>query len=76
MVHAFVMLRADEGSAAELATTVREADAIVEAHVVAGDWDLIAELDAPGVYEVLSTVTAELRELPGVVDTRTYVSLG
>jgi len=76
MVRAFVMLRADDGSAAELVDAVRGVDGIVEAHVVAGDWDLIAELDAPDVYGVLSTVSAELRELRGVADTRTYVSLG
>lgn len=76
MVRAFVMVRANDGSAAELADTVREIDAIVEAHVVAGDWDLIAELDASDVYGVLSTVSAELRGLRHVADTRTYVSLG
>lgn len=76
MVRAFVMVRADDGSAAELADAVRDVDAIIEAHVVAGDWDLIAELDAPDVYGVLSTVSAELRELRNVADTRTYVSLG
>lgn len=75
MVHAYVLVTADVGAAADLVETVRDIDAVEEAHVVAGDWDLIAEIDAPEVYDVLSTVSEQIGRLDGVTNTKTYVSM-
>lgn len=75
MVHAYVLVKADVGAAADLVETVRGIDAVAEAHVVAGDWDLIAEVDAPEVYDVLSTVSEQIGRIDGVTDTKTYVSM-
>ena len=75
MVHAFVLVKADVGRAADLTDTIGEVDLVTEGHVVAGDWDLIVELNAPEVYEVLNTIAEELQAINGIVDTKTYVSL-
>lgn len=75
MVHAYVLVTADVGAAADLVETVRGIDAVEEAHVVAGDWDLIVEIDAPEVYDVLSTVSEQIGRLSGVTNTKTYVSM-
>lgn len=75
MVHAFVLVEATTGDAGKLPALFREVDEVTEAHVVAGDHDVIVEMDAETVYDVLSTVTEEIRPLEGIDQTRTYVAL-
>lgn len=75
MVHAFVFVQANVGEAANLSEVVLAVDGVSEAHVVAGDWDLIAEIEAPEVYDLLNTTAQEIQGLDGVENTRTYVSL-
>jgi DNA-binding Lrp family transcriptional regulator len=50
-------------------------DRVLEGHVVAGDYDIIVEVEGDEVYDLLAAVSTELQEIEGVVDTRTYVSL-
>lgn len=75
MVHAFVMVKAGAGEAGDVAEEIRGLEAVAEAHVVAGEYDVIAEVDAPEVYEVLDAVASGIQSLPGVADTKTYVSM-
>lgn len=75
MVHAFVMVEADVGEAATMLERVGSIGSVAEAHVVAGDHDLIVELDAPEVYDLLQTIADEIQGLEGVSDTKTYVSM-
>ncbi|MEF8780320.1 MAG: Lrp/AsnC family transcriptional regulator [Haloferacaceae archaeon] len=75
MVHAFVMVKADVGEAATMLERVGSIGSVSEAHVVAGDHDLIVELDAPEVYDLLQTTADEIQGLEGVSDTKTYVSM-
>lgn len=75
MVHAYVLVDTDVGASTDLLDRFRELDAVADGHVVAGDWDIILEVTAPKVYDILSMVTEDVQELPGVVDTKTYVSL-
>lgn len=75
MVHAFIMVKTAAGESERLLDSVRELDAIAEAHIVAGDWDIIAELDAEEVYDVLKTASSSIQGLQGVSDTKTYISM-
>lgn len=75
MVHAFVMVKADVGEAAAMLDRVGSIEEVTEAHVVAGDYDLIAELDAPEVYDVLRVTAEGIQGLSGILDTKTYVSM-
>jgi DNA-binding Lrp family transcriptional regulator len=75
MVHAFVMVKTTAGSAESLLSEVRTIDHITEAHIVAGDYDIIAEVDVEEVYDVLQTVSSNIRGFGGVPDTKTYISL-
>jgi DNA-binding Lrp family transcriptional regulator len=75
MVRAFIMVKTAAGESATLQNRIREMDAIVEAHVVAGKYDVIAEAEAEEVYTVINAVATDLHELDGVVDTRTYMCL-
>ncbi|WP_313694074.1 Lrp/AsnC family transcriptional regulator [Halorarum halobium] len=75
MVHAFVMVKAGAGEAESVAGQVRGLASVAEAHVVAGEYDVIAEVDAEEVYGVLDAVASGVQSLAGVSDTKTYVSM-
>lgn len=75
MVHAFVMIETGPGESEGLLQTIRELNAIAEAHVVAGGYDIIAEATAPEVYKVLSTASTRIQGLESVIDTKTYIAM-
>lgn len=75
MVHAFVMVKTGVGASESLIGTVRGLSSVTDAHIVAGDFDLIVEVDVPEVYEVLHTAAREIQALEGVEETKTYISL-
>jgi DNA-binding Lrp family transcriptional regulator len=75
MVHAFVMVKVDSVDAGTVLEAVLGVDGVTEAHVVAGDFDIIAEVEAEEVYDVLGAAATDVRSLEGVVDTKTYVAL-
>jgi len=75
MVHAFIMVKTAAGKSEELLGSIGELSQVAEAHIVAGDYDIIAELDVGEVYEVLDTASSGVRGLSGVTDTKTYISL-
>jgi DNA-binding Lrp family transcriptional regulator len=75
MVRAFVLVEATTGAAEKLPTMLTEVDGVLEAHVVAGEYDIVVEVEAGEVYDVLATVTNEVRPLADVDGTRTYVAL-
>lgn len=75
MVHAFVMVKTAAGKAETMVDAAREIASISEAHIVAGDYDIIAEVETKEVYDVLHTASSELQNLDGVENTKTYISL-
>jgi DNA-binding Lrp family transcriptional regulator len=75
MVHAFVMVKVDSVDAGTVLDAVLGVDGVTEAHVVAGDFDIIAEVETEEVYDVLGAAATDVRSLEGVVDTKTYVAL-
>jgi DNA-binding Lrp family transcriptional regulator len=75
MVRAFIMVETSPGESTELLTSVRDRDGVREAHIVAGDVDVIAEVEGDEVYDVIHGVATSIRDVEGVVDTRTYISL-
>jgi len=75
MVRAFIMVKTTPGESAALLESVRDRDGVREAHIVAGDVDLIAEVEDEEVYDVIQGIATSIRDVEGVVDTRTYISL-
>jgi DNA-binding Lrp family transcriptional regulator len=75
MERAFMMVKIDAGHAEEVRHGIREFEAVSEAHVVAGEYDLVVEAETPAVYDLMHTVATEIRGLSGVVDTKTYICL-
>ena len=75
MVHAFIMVKSEAGESERLVDAIRDVGQVLEAHIVAGAWDIVAEVDAAEMHEILATATREIQSLRGVVDTKTYVAI-
>lgn len=75
MVHAFIMVTTGAGASQEVRTALRDLDPVEEAHVVAGKFDVIVEVDGTEVYDILRTASNDIQSVPGVDETKTYVSL-
>ncbi len=69
------MVDAGASDAASLLDDVLAVAHVVEAHIVAGEYDVIAEVEAEEVSDVMATVATNVRAVDGVADTRTYVCL-
>jgi len=75
MASAFIMIKTVAGKSEDLLTAVRDSEGIREAHIVAGQYDIIAEATGEEVYDVMQSVSTRVRDLDGVADTRTYICL-
>ncbi|QSW97846.1 Lrp/AsnC family transcriptional regulator [Haloterrigena alkaliphila] len=76
MVHAFIMVKTAAGKSEGLLAEIRGLESVADAHIVAGNYDIIAEIDGPEVYDVLETVSSSVQGLGGVSDTKTYIAMG
>lgn len=75
MVHAYIMVKTSAGKSGGLLAAITDVESVRTAHIVAGNFDIIAEIDAPEVYDVLEAVSAGIQSLDGVTDTKTYVAM-
>lgn len=75
MVDAFVMIKTEAGRSEDVVAGVRGIDGVTEAHIVAGEFDIMTEVTAEEVYEVLRTASSSIQELDGITETRTYIAL-
>lgn len=76
MVHAFIMVQTAAGKSERLLAQIQDLERVVDAHIVAGNYDIVAEVDGEEVYDVLQTASADIQSLEGVVETRTYIAIG
>ena len=75
MVRAFIMVKTAAGKSEGLLATIRDIEGIEEAHIVAGQYDIIVEATREEVYDLMHSVATELRGIDGVADTKTYICL-
>lgn len=75
MARAFIMVKIDTGHAEEVRQDIAGYDGVADVHVVAGEYDLIVEAETSEVYDLMHTVATEVRGLPAVADTKTYICL-
>lgn len=69
------MVKAHTGDADRLRDTIVDIEGVERAHIVAGDYDLIAKADVETTGDVREVVAARIRNLDGVEDTRTYIAM-
>ncbi len=75
MVRAFIMVKSGLGESEDLVTTIRELSHVLDANIVAGDFDIIVEAESDEVYDVINAVATRIRSLDPVTDTKTYICL-
>ncbi len=75
MVYAVIMVETGAATSTDVLDRVLALDRVTEGHVVAGDYDIIVEVEGEEVYDLLEAVSTEIQDIDGVADTRTYVSL-
>lgn len=76
MVIAYIMVKANTGEADRLLTSIRDIRGVTDAHIVAGDVDIIArvEVDSPG--DVKEIAADGIQAVDGIENTHTYVAMG
>jgi len=75
MVRAYIMVKTAAGKSEKLLSETRALTGVEEGHIVAGQYDIVVEVSAAEVYDVMHSVATDIRDLDGVADTRTYISL-
>jgi len=75
MVTAYVMVKANTGEADRLKREIGGVDGVVEAHIVAGDIDIIAKVGVDAPAAVKDVVASAIQEIEGVERTQTYISM-
>lgn len=82
--YAYVAVETAMGTAADVLEAVTAVDDVAEAHVVAGEYDLILEVspsptggldyaDSPVNRTMFAILTEEIRRIDGVLQTKTYI---
>ncbi|RQG98817.1 Lrp/AsnC family transcriptional regulator [Natrarchaeobius oligotrophus] len=75
MVHAFIMVKTAAGKSEDLLSEIRALERVASAHIVAGNYDIIAEVHADEMYDILEAVSSNVQGLDGVTDTKTYIAM-
>ncbi len=75
MVIAYVLIKANTSEADRLLEHVRDLENVLDAHVVAGDVDLIAKVEVDSPQAVKDIVANNIQAIDGVENTETYISM-
>jgi len=75
MPKAYVTVVTAAGMSPEVIEELFDIPEVVDAHIVAGNFDIIAELDAEETSDLLPIVTRRIQGIEGVGHTRTYIVL-
>lgn len=74
MTDAYVHIRAEPTSVMHAAREVGEIDEVTAAHVVTGEYDVIAQVELDDPNDLPRVVTEKIQEAPPVEGTRTSVA--
>ena len=75
MVTAYAMVITAAGRSTHLVEDIRAIDGVVDAHVIAGDFDIMVEIDARSIHAVREVIVDRIQSLEGIGTTRTYLAL-
>ncbi len=75
MVAAYIMVKANTGEADRLKNTILDIDGVEDAHIVAGDVDIIVKVNVENPAEVKTVAADGIQGVQGVEDTQTYISM-
>lgn len=75
MVTAYIFVKANTPEADRLIAAIRDIEGVVEAHIVAGDVDIIAKVNVDAPASVKDIAADGIGTIPGVERTRTYIAM-
>ena len=75
MVTAYVMIKANTGDAGRLRNAIDDIEGVVDAHIVAGDVDIIAKVTVDTPAQVKEIAANGIQGISGVEDTHTYIAM-
>lgn len=75
MVTAYVLVKAHTGEADRLLHDIADLAGVVDAHIVAGDVDVIAKIEVDAPADVKDIAASQIQNIDGVEDTETYISM-
>lgn len=75
MVKAYVMVKTLVGEVDSIRDEIRALEGVTDAHIVAGDVDIIATVAVESPAEIKELVASEVHELEGVESTNTYIAM-
>ncbi|WP_324759271.1 Lrp/AsnC family transcriptional regulator [Haloarcula sp. GH36] len=75
MVTAYVMIKANTGDADRLRDEIEAVEGVLEAHIVAGDVDLIAKVEVDSPAAVKDVAATHIQGIDGVGSTQTYIAM-
>jgi DNA-binding Lrp family transcriptional regulator len=75
MVKAYVLIKASSGKEDQALREILGLSVTEEAHKVFGPYDIIAEVKARDMESVIEIVVGKLRQIDGIVDTQTLLSI-
>ena len=75
MVEAYVMILTASGTTRDMLPQIKDIDGVRRANIVAGEYDIIADVEAEDTQHLLRLVTDEIQSLDGVGRTRTCIIL-
>ena len=75
MVTAYVMVKSMIGEVEGIRDTLYGVDGVVDAHIVAGDVDIVVKLDVATTDEIKDLVANRIHEIEGVESTTTYIAM-
>lgn len=69
-MRAYVLLKVKPAKSADLMSSLKRVDGVVEASLIHGPYDCIAHIDAPDIHKVNDTVL-NIREISGIQESMT-----
>lgn len=75
MVRAYVTILTSSGAAREALEAIRDTEEVSQADIVAGEFDIVAEVEAESERDLLSLITDEIQTIEGVGRTSTCIVL-
>ena len=75
MIRSYITIMTGAGVSPDVIAQIRTLDEVHHADIVAGEVDIIAEVETESEHELLSLVTDDIQSLPGVGRTSTCIVL-
>ena len=75
MPTAYVLINTNAGTEQELLKELNKMDAVKDAHIVMGEFDIVATLECETIGELKKSITYELRYLDNLISTQTLLAV-